>query len=308
MQCTKPNFAYRRKLGPDKNTGKWPLTFSLKHGLEDTAMPVPCGKCMSCRLEKSRQWAVRCVHEAKMWDQNCFLTLTYDNDNVPKDGSLIKKDIQNFMKKLREHERRKNGKTQIRHYLCGEYGDVGNRPHYHVCLFNHDFQDKQPSDIAKLKNRFSKYDGEYRTYLSEELDDLWKNGFSSIGPLTFETAAYTARYVTKKIGGPKAKDHYNGKTPEFSMMSRRPGIGATFYQKYKKDMQSIDKVIIKKGLQTSVPRYYNKLWEKEKPEQYSVIRERRIKKTEPFTFKHLKKLDTIREINHKKTEKRSKVL
>ena len=96
---------------------------------------VPCGRCMGCRLEKSRQWAVRCVHEAKFYEDNCFVTLTYAPEHLPKDGSLNRKHVQDFIKRLR----RRLDDRKIRVFYCGEYGDKLRRPHYHLCLFNCDF-------------------------------------------------------------------------------------------------------------------------------------------------------------------------
>lgn len=124
--------------------------------LGDDNLMLPCGRCMGCRLERSRQWALRCVHEAKMYDDNCFITLTYDPEKLPKSGSLDKREFQLFMKKLRRkyvseipEELSKDEakawllKHGIRYYHCGEYGELLGRPHYHACLFNFDFPDKK---------------------------------------------------------------------------------------------------------------------------------------------------------------------
>ncbi len=102
-------------------------------------LSLPCGQCIGCRLERSRQWAMRCMHEAQLHENNCFITLTYDNTHLPSDGSLHYKDFQLFIKRLRK----KFGNTRIRYYMAGEYGENFGRPHFHACIFGHDFHDKK---------------------------------------------------------------------------------------------------------------------------------------------------------------------
>ena len=191
-------------------------------------LKLPCGQCVGCRLERSRQWAMRCVHEASLYDDNCFITLTYDAEHLPADGSLNKKHFQDFMKRLRSRfvERR------IRFYHCGEYGVQYRRPHYHALLFNFDFVDKR---------LFKEVNG-HRLYTSDDLALCWKLGFSSVGAVTFESAAYVARYIMKKVTGDPAEDHYRGVNsetgeltrllPEYTTMSRRPGIAREWYERF----------------------------------------------------------------------------
>ena len=194
-------------------------------------MEVACGQCLGCRLDRSREWAARIVHEAQLYDDNCFITLTYDDEHLPKDGSLDKSHFQKFMKRLRK----RFSDRKIRYYHCGEYGDQLDRPHYHACLFNFDFMDKE-----LLKER----DGNF-LFVSQTLHELWPYGFSTVGELTFQSAAYCARYVLKKVNGVLSQDHYlrcdeNGVAywlqPEYTTMSRRPGIGRDWYEKYKEDV------------------------------------------------------------------------
>lgn len=224
-------------------------------------MLIPCGQCIGCRLERSRQWALRCVHEAKDHDKNCFITLTYDPKFLPKTGTLVKKDLQLFMKRLRK----KYGE-KIRFFACGEYGDKGERPHYHACIFNHDFEDKTLWSVR----------GEVNLYKSEELQKLWPFGFSTVGEVTFESAAYVARYCTKKITGEAAEEHYKGKIPEFVNMSRRPGIGRIHYDRYYKDIYSIDGVV-RNGLKLRPPKYYDKLYDAQFPQKMKEVKDKRIK-------------------------------
>lgn len=139
-----------------------------------------------------------------MHEANCFLTLTYDDSNLPEHGTLVKDDVRNFIKRMRERERynaNKEGREpkKIRHAYCGEYGDRYGRPHYHLLIFGEDWaHDRQ---VEEIKN-------EHPLYTSETVSSLWKEGIHRIGELTFESAAYVARYVMKKINGPMAEEHY----------------------------------------------------------------------------------------------------
>lgn len=222
---------------------------------------VPCGQCIGCRLERARQWAVRCVHEAQMHDENCFITLTYNNDNLPEDKSVHKRHLQLFFKRLR----RKIGK-ELRYYACGEYGDRLGRPHYHACIFGVDFHDKthlRGSNYRWHRNHFKK-GHVHDLYRSTLLEDRWPYGYSTVGELTFESAGYVARYCTKKITGEKSKDHYGDKNPEFALMSSRPGIGYSWYQKYKTDVYPKDFFTIN-GVKNKPPRYYDDLLARDDP-------------------------------------------
>jgi len=248
MPCFNPLQGWRSKVA--NSSGRRGIVFNKNHGFKDLPVELPCGQCMGCRLEKSRQWAVRCVHEASMYDNNCFITLTYSNENLPADGSLHKKHFQDFMKRLR-----KKYPTQppgIRFFHCGEYGEQFNRPHYHACLFNFDFNDKELFAIRD----------DNRLYVSEALSSLWPFGYCVIGDVTFESAAYVARYITKKVTGEKAADHYGDLQPEYATMSRRPGIGKYWYDKFKSDLFPHDKVIVR-GKECTIPDYYYSLLEKD---------------------------------------------
>jgi len=232
-----------------------------KINLVSNTICIPCGKCMGCRLERSRQWAVRCVHEASLYEDNCFLTLTYNDENLPVDGSLNKKELPLFMKKLRQEF----SDVRIRYFACGEYGDRVGRPHYHACIFNLDFKDKV---YWKTVN------GE-KLYTSEKLNRLWGLGYCVIGTLTFESAAYVARYCTKKVTGDVAKDHYFGRQPEFSLQSNRPGIGGLWYDKWKRDCFPSGYLVVN-GAKCKPPRYYDKLLEREDPSLFEKIKQSRL--------------------------------
>lgn len=193
MPCYKPLDAWR----PDFSTGSKKLIFSYHPARCAGPTPdlqVPCGQCVGCRLERSRQWAVRCVHESQLHKENCFITLTYASEHLPPDSSLHYRDFQLFMKRLRK---KFTGK-KIRFYMCGEYGENFGRPHFHACLFGHNFDDLK---LWKTQNNIP-------LYRSKILEELWPFGHSSVGSVTFESAAYVARYIMKKVTGEAAELHY----------------------------------------------------------------------------------------------------
>jgi len=235
-------------------------------------LSLPCGQCVGCRLERSRQWAMRCLHEAKLHANNCFITLTYSDEHLPNDRSLHYRDFQLFMKKLR-----KKFGSNIRFYMCGEYGEKFDRPHFHACIFGFDFPDrkywKQTGSGSKL-------------YRSEELEKLWKYGFSSIGDVNFESAAYVARYIMKKVTGQGKHDqHYKftdlstgevlEKKPEFNKMSLKPGIGYEWFKKFRSDVYPHDYVIIN-GRKVRPPKYYDLKYSKESPFEWEEVQQKRI--------------------------------
>ena len=228
---------------------------------------LPCGKCRGCRLEYARQWAVRCHHEASMHKHNSFLTLTFNNENLPEDGSLNVATFQNFMKKVRNHTQLQG----LRYFHCGEYGEKKGRPHYHVLLFGYDFPDKDEHKLSSKK---------YKLYTSQQLQDLWPYGFSYIGNVTFESASYVARYIFKKTDDRKDQHKNLNRQPEYCTMSRRPGIGQSWYEKWGwKSCHANDIIAIKRGdniFFSKPPRYYDELLKKDQPDVFQKIKEKRI--------------------------------
>lgn len=220
------------------------VVFSVSDGYVDRPVTVGCGRCIGCRIDRSRQWAIRMMHESQMHQDNCFLTLTYSDDNLPDGGSLRKEDFQKFLKRLRA----RISPTRIKFYHCGEYGENLERPHYHAIIFGFDFSDKQ---------FFRSINGN-RYYLSELLSELWPLGHHLIGSVNFGSCQYVANYVTKKISGDKAADHYKGRAPEYSTQSN--GIGADWFQKYGNEVFNstiLDDVVIdSQGHKVKPPRYY----------------------------------------------------
>lgn len=134
-------------------------------------LSLPCGRCTGCRLERSRQWAVRCMHEASQHKKNCFITLTFDSEHCPKDMSLDYRVFQLFMKRFRKRVH----PLSIRFYMCGEYGELFGRPHYHALIFGYDFPDKA---------YYAKSGAGEDIYISRVLSDLWPFGLATIGECT----------------------------------------------------------------------------------------------------------------------------
>lgn len=229
MACFRPIRGYRAR-SVNSATGRRPVVFTRKAGYEDLAVDVPCGQCIGCRLERSRQWAMRCSHEASLHEDNCFITLTYDPEHYPRDGSLSKPALQKFFKRLRKR------RGKFRYYACGEYGNESFRAHYHAILFGLDFPDKVLYTTTQGNELF----------ISPELASIWQFGFSTIGNVSFESCAYVVRYCMKKVTGEEAEAHYRSVDPEtgeiyaiepeFALMSRRPGIGRDWFLKFRKDV------------------------------------------------------------------------
>lgn len=263
VPCYHPIRVYRSKAGRDKKTGKWPIVFNPSQGYVDMPLMIPCGQCIGCRLERSRQWAVRCIHEAKLHDHNSFITLTYNDQWLPKDGSLHVDHVQKFLKRLRKDVY----PIKIRFFNAGEYGSRKERPHYHMIIFGYDFPDKKI---------WTKVHGNVY-YRSAQLERLWPFGFSVIGDVTFESAAYVARYILKKVTGDESDEYYGGRKPPFTTSSRRPGIAADWFQKFYKDVYYLDSVVVRNGNHCKPPRYYDDLLSVTDPELYNKVKAARLK-------------------------------
>lgn len=258
MPCYSPLQGWKsRRLTP---RGKRSIVFTAQEGFADLPAEVPCGQCIGCRLELRRQWAVRCVNEASLHEDNAFITLTYDDAHLPKNGSVCKRDVQLFLKKLR----RRYPDDRIRYFAVGEYGERTWRPHYHVLLFGFDLPDK----------RFHTTRGANPVYHSASLEQIWTAGLSEVGSLTYQSAGYVSQYAVKKYKGKNAEEYYGALAPEFALMSRRPGIGSEYYERYKKELLQNDSVIMD-GHEVGLPAYYSKKLEAEFPEQYKKLKAKR---------------------------------
>lgn len=288
MSCYSPIQAWRGK--PNKN-GKYPLVFKREFAfLEypgDLELKVPCNQCVGCRLEYSRQWAIRCMHEADMHTENSFITLTYNDKFLPLHSSLDYLHWTKFMKRLRF----KFKDVRIRFFMGAEYGTLSKRPHYHALLFGLDFPDKE---LFSIRN-------DYRLYVSKILDKLWScpktgesYGFASVGSCTFESAAYVARYMLKKVKGDDLTLRYfsdvdfeTGEVfklqPEKARMSNRPGIAKDWFDKFYSDIYDLSKdFVVMNGKKVRPPRYYDKLYESFSPEVFEAIKAQRVLDSEKY--------------------------
>lgn len=285
MECYYPLHVWR---GDVLESGKREILFKRPRveGAGIVPTTLPCGRCIGCRLERSRQWAMRCLHEAAMHEENCFITLTYSDECMPKDGGLVKTEFPSFMKRLRQHLVRSGrdlNVNPIKYFHCGEYGEKLGRPHYHAILFGYDFADK----LYFKKNR----QGD-RLYTSERLSALWSMGHALLGAVTFESAAYVARYVVEKIDVSEKSDEKTKqrwfdryvdvetgtiRQEEFVTMSRRPGIGKKWYDKYMSDIYPRDYAILR-GMKVRPPKYYDGLYELTNPAEFACMKRDRAKK------------------------------
>ena len=264
MGCFKPLDAQRLDDGS--------VSFSAPKG-SGNALTIPCGRCIGCRMDRSKMWAIRCMHEASMHEKNCFITLTFNDDHLPMDGSLNYRDFQLFMKRLRKRFPNRN----IRFYMCGEYGDKDARPHFHALLFNFDFEDR---------TLWKKTDSGSMIYRSAALEELWPFGYSSIGDVTLQSAGYVARYVMKKMTGGFAKRWYErvnphtGEltrlTPVFNRMSLKPGIAQAWFDKFYADVYPHDAVVLEGGRKMKPPKFYDLKYEKLDPYKFEEVKMERV--------------------------------
>lgn len=239
MTCYGPLVGYfSKELNP---SGSRSIVFDKRSSFSGVPIRIPCGECIGCRMAWRRQWAVRCMHEKRMHSVSSFVTLTYSDKELPPHGSLRLSDLQLFMKRLR----RAREPLSLRFFACGEYGSIVQRPHYHLLLFNTEF-----ADMRFHKNSEA---GE-ALYRSKELSGLWTHGDHYIGAVTAKSAAYVAGYVMKKVGHPD--DYGPDRAPEFRIMSRRPGIGLTWFMKYADEAYHHDNAILN-GVAVPLPSYYD---------------------------------------------------
>lgn len=214
--------------------------------------------------------AVRCSLEIDFYRQeydlpSSFITLTYNDKHLPKDGSLNYRHFQLFMKKYREWLDRK-GYGSVKFYMCGEYGKKLQRPHYHAIIFGHMF-----SDLTRV----SKLEHGHVVYTSPVLEGLWQKGYVTVGEASTASARYVASYIHKKLNGPIADDHYKGKRPEFTNGSKRPAIGYEWLKKYHRDIVNYDEFVVN-GSRLPVPEYFNKKLKEMFPEEMEIIVQKRM--------------------------------
>ncbi len=239
-------------------------------------IPVPCGQCIGCRLDYSRTWADRCILEAMQYENNAFITLTYDPEHLPKARvvtdvntgevfewpSIDLDEISNFMKDLRRFYEYHYNFKGIRFYGCGEYGEESGRPHYHILVFNLPVPDKV--------YWFTNHEHE-NIYISDSISKIWGKGIVTIGDVTWNSAAYVARYVVKKQKGTTkglvelpGKRLVTGLVVEKPRMSIKPGIAYKYYDEHKNQFYENDEIVISvrgKARTIKPPRYFDKLYD-----------------------------------------------
>jgi len=286
MPCYHPVKGYRKPNG--QWTGKD----------EDFYPPMtrPCGYCTGCRFKKQQEWTVRCLNEQITTPEtSSFITLTYKPEKLPTNSSL---DYVHWQKFIRSLKKRNNGK-KIRYFGVGEYGDNFGRPHFHAILFGHNFDDKIPLKGKKVKNLFK----------SKELQSAWcssdqePRGYVSVGDVTPESISYVCGYVQKKIYGQRQGQHYkyidtvtgevteiaNNNTiflrsPEKAFMSRRPGIGTDYYNKFHSDMYRLNNNCIHiKGKVVAIPNFYNNKFKKENPAEWLELQQLKEENMREYT-------------------------
>ena len=259
-----------RKVWQDRWITKW--------------IPIPCGQCIGCRLDYSRMWADRCMLEAQQWQNNAFITLTYDPEHLPKSQpvvdvetgevfdcpSLIPEHLTKFMKDLRNYFMNKFGHTGVRFYACGEYGSTGGRPHFHILAFN-------LPPFPDMQYWFTTDQHEKIFHSNILQNEIWKKGLCSIGELTWNSCAYVARYVVKKQKGDTkglvdlCGNLVSGLTPEFVRMSRRPGIAWKYYDENKDKFYETDEIVMSiRGKVRTIkpPRYFDKMYDLENEDPF----------------------------------------
>ncbi len=279
MPCYSPIKGWRGKH--KTQNGKYPIVFKPQDGYKDLPVSVSCGRCIGCKLEYSRQWALRALSEKHFHEEEeChFVTLTYDEKHLPKNLTLVKSHFQNFMKRLRYHY----PQNQILYMQSGEYGEENQRPHYHAIIYG--------LEIPDLEYYKDNYRGD-SLYKSKIIDKIWSKGSVIVGSVTFDSCAYVARYVTKKITGKKLQkiDKLTGLKPyelidkstgeiitrehEYMNTSRNPAIAKNYYEKYQNEIFTTDSIIVN-GTVMQPPKYFTTLLENDNQQLFKSIKRKR---------------------------------
>lgn len=275
MTCVSPLTAYwSKEFG---KSGKRGVTFDRNSSFSGVPFQIGCGQCIECRASYAQDWATRLMHERKSHPEAWFLSLTYSKHHLPANADLSKMDLHLFMHRLRKSQRRKYGR-KIRFFACGEYGDVGNRPHYHAIVFN-----MRIPDLVFYK-RNARGDP---LWSSKYVEGVWNDyGMCTVGDVTYDSAHYVAKYGLKRVTGVLADEHYMDvdpdgliftRTAEFSRKSNRPGIGYEFFQKYYKEIYASDSCIMS-GKEVPVPKYYDMLYERLDSEKFALVKRGRLRR------------------------------
>lgn len=271
-----------------------PLRGQLAKSVVRDFVDIPCGQCLGCRIDYSRQWANRLMLELEYHDSAYFVTLTYNDAHLPThlysdpetgeafpSYSLDKRDCQLFFKRLRKSF----SDDHIRYFLSGEYGPSTHRPHYHAIIFGLHLNDLRFYKKSELG---------FDYMISDKLSDIWSKGYVVVSEVTWETCAYTARYVTKKLTG-DAGEFYalHNIEPPFSLMSRKPGIAAQWYIDHPDlyDMEYINIATEKGARKFRPPKYFDRLLERDNPDEYAKLKECRKRFAEVMRLIELENTD-----------------
>lgn len=306
--CTSPWLGMRRAGSRDPvqplGVGLSSEFAVVKKGFE--LLQLPCGQCIECRLKRARDWATRSVLEARRFDQNWFLTLTYSEGALPQSvdpntgeivGTLHFDHFSSFMKRLRAYFHDK-GHDGIRFLACSEYGSQTFRPHYHAIVFNLPLEDLRFYSVSR---------GE-KIYQSDLLDRIWSHGSVRVGEATFRSCGYVARYITQKLTG-KEGDFYDrhGLEAPALRMSRRPGLAEGYYQAEKEKIWRYDKLVLlnqdNQPFTVLPPRYFDEKSEKE-CENFDQIKRKRLSAALISTDQLLRSTDlTLENVNFLRADK-----
>lgn len=263
-------------LGRDQTTNKRKIFFIDRNTAElnknwKNQLMIPCKKCIGCKIDHAKEWATRAQLEAKEHEYNYFLTLTYNENNLPKNKEGISnielKDWKRFINSLRKNHERK-GHTGIKYLTSAEYGSRRGRPHFHACIFNMPIYDLKKSNISKKSKK--------QLYQSKEINKIWGKGIVEIGIVTYESAGYTASYTFKKLNKTNYKELKIN--PEKLLMSK--GIGLKNYNKEIEKIKVNDNMPIKTKNGTKIiraPKYFDRQLEKTDPETLKALKEIRTK-------------------------------
>lgn len=249
--------------------------FKVRDPASGYPLDVPCGSCMSCRIERSKEWATRIIHEMEFYNNSSFVTLTYSDEFLPPNASLVKRDVQLFMKRLR----RDLGKRKIKYYACGEYGDLYLRPHYHIIILG--LHPKQDSDLVK---------------------ENWTYGRTHLGTVTYQSARYVTSYVQKKLTGKLAESEYSAtnRIPPFSLLSK--SIGKKFVLENAEELTENLGFTVN-GKPCGLPRYYRNILKIDKTDLAERSVDRRKEIIEHYNKKGLNQLHEVSEaIRHAKVQ------
>lgn len=236
-------------------------------------LELPCRHCVGCRLDKSREWANRVVMEQLYHSDSWFLTLTYNDEYLPRSfatdpetgeilsvhSTLVKSHVQDFLKLLRYHCL----PDRIRYFMSGEYGMKTYRPHYHLLIFG-----LKLNDLSQISSNFAGQP----YFVSKLITSLWPYGIHILGPVTWQSAAYVARYTMKKATHGFDKSWYSSANivPEYQSMSLKPGIGYQYFLDHPDimDYSTFNVATPQGGRRMSPPEYFKRKFRDKYPDEY----------------------------------------